>query len=100
MKTYHSVQQAITALKKRGFTYDFNSDYKHICYPEGKSKFILNEFKVIQIQRIEDPNDPNENITLLVIQSVKYGIKGYWTNISENYSGIKALAQIPETANN
>jgi hypothetical protein len=99
MKTYQSIQQAITALKKRGFTYDFNSDYEHICYPEGKSKFALDEFKVIHIHRIENPKG-SESSALLAIESVKYGIKGYWVNIYGNYYGVEAIEPVSEAADN
>jgi len=86
MKTYPSTKQVISDLKKAGFTYDFNEDYKRICCPEGKNNFALDEFRVIQIHRIENPKRLNQGITLLVIQSAKYGIKGYWTHINETSS--------------
>jgi hypothetical protein len=79
MKQYDSIKETIDDLKKRGFTYDFNLDKDHIC-SVGEQKFTPEEFKIVEVHRLEGMTDPSESSVIYAIESVKHKLKGYLTN--------------------
>ena len=71
--SYATVSQAITDLRKRGFTVDFNLEENCIvCHPE---KFDADNFEIVETYRYEGNSDPADEATVYGIES-KTGLKG------------------------
>ncbi len=70
---YATVSEAITELRKKGFTVDFNLEENClVCHPD---KFSVNEFEIVDIYRYEGNTDPADEATVYAIES-KSGVKG------------------------
>ena len=70
---YDTVSTAISELRKRGFTVDFNLAENHISCDSGK--FKAEEFHIADIYRYEGQSDPADEAAVYAIESVS-GIKG------------------------
>ena len=74
MVAYDTLSEAITALKKAGYTNDFNLHPEWIeCPPIGK-KFSPAEFHVDEVHRFEGMNNPDDSSVLYAINAA--GVKG------------------------
>ena len=90
MKNYDTLSEAISDLKQRGYSYDFN--LKPTCLECDSLKIEIKpeDFKVNEIHRFEGMSSTDDNSVLYAISS-KDGIKGtlvdaygvYAENISE-----------------
>ena len=70
---YATVSEAITALRKQGFTRDFNLEENCIvCHPD---RFSHDEFEIVDVYYYEGNTDPADEATVYAIES-KSGIKG------------------------
>lgn len=70
---YSTVSEAITALRNRGFTRDFNLEENCIvCHPD---KFKHDEFEIVDVYYYEGNTDPADEATVYAIES-RSGIKG------------------------
>ena len=70
---YATVSEAITALRKQGFTRDFNLQENCIvCHPD---RFTHDEFEIVDVYYYEGNTDPADEATVYAIQS-KSGVKG------------------------
>jgi len=70
---YATVSEAITALRKQGFTRDFNLEENCIvCHPD---RFGHDEFEIVDVYYYEGNTDPADEATVYAIES-KSGIKG------------------------
>lgn len=77
MYNYDSVSQAITELRSRGFTEDFNlAENCLICHEE---KFNAEDFDITEVVRFEGDSDPGDEAIVYGIESKK-GIKGILVN--------------------
>lgn len=74
MKThYDTVSKAIEALRKQGYTTDFNLEKNCIVFhPE---KFHPEDFEIVDVYRYEGDSDPADEATVYAIES-KTGLKG------------------------
>lgn len=64
---YDTVANAVNALKKQGFTKDFNIDGNSlIC---DNSKVHLNDFKIVDVYRYEGNSDPSDEAAVYAIES-------------------------------
>ena len=90
MKTYETLSEAINALQKRGYTYNFNvkSDV------DGAVHLQPDEFEIDEIQRFEGMNDPGDSNILFAISSNRQDLKGLLVNAygaySDTYSALLA----------
>jgi len=70
---YATVSEAITALRQRGFTRDFNLEENCIvCHPD---RFRHDEFEIVDVYYYEGQSDPADESTVYAIQSTS-GVKG------------------------
>lgn len=77
MPSYDTVSQAITELKKRGFSTDFNLEENCIvCHLE---KFDPDDFEITEVYRFEGDTDPADESVVYAIES-KTGMKGVLVN--------------------
>ena len=77
MFAYDTVTEAVTGLKKRGFSMDFN--LKENCIICDAGKFDPDDFEIAEVYRFEGNSDPADAAIVYGISSVN-GIKGILVN--------------------
>ncbi len=77
---YDSLPQAIDALRKQGYTEDFNLQPN--CLDCRQATLLLNpdEFDIDKVFRFFGPSDPDDESILYAISSEKYDLKGILIN--------------------
>ena len=77
MYAYDTVSAAVSELKKRGYSMDFNlKDNCLICHED---KFDINDFEIVEFYRFEGDSDPADEAVVYAIESSK-GQKGVLVN--------------------
>lgn len=77
MYQYDSVAHAITELRKKGYTEDFN--LKENCLICNSQKFNANDFTIHEVIRFEGDSDPGDEAIVYGIES-ENGMKGILVN--------------------
>lgn len=70
---YDTVSNAIAALKKRGFTVDFNLEDNYIISSEDKVH--VDDFSIVDVYRYEGNSDSSDEAAVYAI-ACKSGVKG------------------------
>lgn len=86
MRTFDTLVEAISSLKKDGFELDFNLESNQIYCKELALGFSPNEFKVIEFFRFEGDSNPDDNSILYAIET-ESGKKGLLLDAYGAYSG-------------
>lgn len=75
-----TLSQTIEALRKEGYTEDFNLEQNCIECRQGAFKLFHDEFVIDKYYRFEGDSDPADEATLYAISSQKHNIKGILVN--------------------
>ncbi len=86
MKVYDNLVEALTDLKQRGFTTDFNIAFDKIKCSETGSCFNASEFEIVEHYRFEGKNDPDDSSVLYAIAAKDGSMKGALVNAYGVYS--------------
>lgn len=70
---YDTVSNAINALRKEGYTVDFNIVGDHLAH--GEEKIHLEDFSIVDVYRYEGDADPGDEAAVYAIASIG-GLKG------------------------
>jgi hypothetical protein len=73
MYTYDTVSQAISGLKERGFSVDFNLEEN--CLVCNQGKFDVKDFEIVEFYRFEGDSNPSDEAVIYGIESLN-GMKG------------------------
>ncbi len=76
MQTFDTVSQALTELKKQGYTEDFNLMEEGLECRNGQYKITPEEFAVDEFFRFEGDSDPGDESIVYAISAPKFHIKG------------------------
>jgi len=83
MPSYDTVSQAVTGLKERGYSLDFNLKANSLeC--QGQ-KFNPMDFEITEFYRFEGNSDPGDEAVVYAIES-RTGLKGVLVNAFGVYS--------------
>jgi len=77
MYTYETITDAVSGLRNRGYTMDFNLDEN--CIVCHEDKFNPEDFEIVEIYRFEGNSDPADEAVVYAIESNK-GHKGILVN--------------------
>jgi hypothetical protein len=94
MNSYQTVTEALTNLKSRGFTVDFNIAFdKIIC---TKNEICLNptEFEIVETYRFEGDTNPSDEDIVYAVQSKDEKIKGTITSAYGMYADTTSTEMI------
>lgn len=80
MENYETLSEAITALKKQGYTEDLNLEENCLECIAGKQKLMPEDFVIDKSFRFDVDEDPSDQSVLYAISSAKHGIKGLLVN--------------------
>lgn len=75
-----TLSQTIDALRKEGYTDDFNLQQNCLECRAGQYKVFHDEFVIDKYFRFEGESDPADEATLYAISSTKHNIKGILVN--------------------
>lgn len=75
MYTYDTVTEAVSGLRKRGYSIDFNKEYDGINCDERQLSLKPEEFEIAEVYRFEGNSDPADEAVVYAIES-KHGDKG------------------------
>ncbi|HTE23724.1 phosphoribosylpyrophosphate synthetase [Flavitalea sp.] len=76
MQAFDTVSQALTELKKQGYTEDFNLMEECLECRDGQYRVTPEEFVVDDFYRFEGESDPADESIVYAISAPKYGLKG------------------------
>lgn len=79
MFNYDTVTEALSGLKQRGYTIDFNMEYDRIVCHDTPMSLLPNEFEITEVYRFEGDTDPADEAIVFAIES-KHGEKGVLVN--------------------
>jgi hypothetical protein len=77
MLVYDTVTEAVTDLRRRGFTVDFNLEEN--CIVCHEHKFDPQDFEIVEVHRFEGNSDPSDEAIIYAITS-NTGMKGILVN--------------------
>ena len=70
---YGTVSEAISALRKQGFTIDFNLHENDLV--SAPHRYAVEDFEIVDVYRYEGDSDPGDEATVYALESRK-GVKG------------------------
>jgi hypothetical protein len=80
MESYETLSEAIIALKKQGYTEDFNLKKNCLEYIAGRQTLLPHEFNIDKSFRFDVDEDPSDQAMLYAISSEMHNIKGLLVN--------------------
>lgn len=86
MQQFETLVEAIDALRKEGYTEDFNLQATCLDCRQGAFQLFHDEFHVDKYFRFEGETNPSDESVLYAISSEKHGIKGILVNAFGIYS--------------
>jgi hypothetical protein len=88
---YDTVSNAIEALRKQGFTIDFNLDGDYLLC--DSDKIYVDDFKIVDVYRYEGNSDPSDEAAVYAIESTS-GLKGVLVTSYGAYSDSFSTAML------
>ncbi|MDR3713652.1 MAG: phosphoribosylpyrophosphate synthetase [Puia sp.] len=79
MFNYDTMTEALTGLKQRGYTIDFNLDADCLRCPKTPLALKPDEFEITEVYRFEGDSDPADEGVVFAIES-HHGDKGVLVN--------------------
>ncbi len=86
MKEYDNLLDALSDLKSRGYTTDFNIAFDSIACSQSGKALSPAQFEIVEHHRFEGDTDPDNSSVLYVIQSKEGSMKGVLVNAYGVYS--------------
>jgi len=86
MEAYNTLSETMDALRKEGYTEDFNLKENYLDCQGGKYQIMHHEFEIDQFFRFEGETDPADESILYAVSSNKYNLKGILVNAFGIYS--------------
>lgn len=86
MKTYETMNEAVSDLMKRGYSYDFNIENNVILCKQIDKRLSPEEFEIDEIYRFEGETDPGDENIVYAISSKNHNLKGILVNAYGTYS--------------
>jgi hypothetical protein len=80
MESYETLTEAIIALKKQGYTEDFNLKENCLECIAGKQELLPHEFNIDKSFRFDVDEDPSDQAVLYAISSEMHNVKGLLVN--------------------
>lgn len=80
MESYDTLSSAITALRKQGYTIDFNLEKNCIVCSKGEHRLSAHEFGIDKSFRFDVDENPSDQSVLYAISSQDSKLKGLLVN--------------------
>ena len=86
MDSFVTLSETLNALRKEGYTEDFNLQQNCLVCRNGEFKVFTDEFKVDKYYRFEGESNPSDAAILYAISSDVHKLKGVLVNAYGIYS--------------
>lgn len=86
METYDTLTAALTGLKAKGYTLDFNIAFDKLICNENNLCLNPNEFEITEVHRFEGDTNPSDEDVVYAVQSHDQKIKGTLTSAFGMYA--------------
>jgi len=86
MQTYDTVTAALTGLKAKGYTLDFNIAFDNIKCEEHNICLNPNEFEITEVFRFEGDTNPSDEDVVYAVESKDSQVKGTITSAYGMYA--------------
>ena len=86
METYETVTAALTGLKARGFTVDFNIAFDRLICTKNQTQLNPGEFEIVEVYRFEGDTNPDDEDVVYAVESIDKKIKGIITSAYGMYA--------------
>lgn len=90
MYAYDTITEAVSDLKKRGYTNDFNIRDNRLACDHLDARFGHEDFEIIEVYRFEGPSDPADEAIVYAIEAPSGAlgilVNGYGMYADENNS--------------
>ena len=86
MDNYDTVTEALTALKTKGYTMDFNIAFDKLICKENNFCLNPNEFEITEVHRFEGATDPGDEAVVYAVESKDGKTKGVLTSAYGMYA--------------
>jgi hypothetical protein len=86
MHNYDTVTEAVSELKKRGFSIDFNIAFDKIICADNKICLHPDEFEIVEAYRFEGDSNPDDEDVVYAVESKDGGLKGVITSAFGMYA--------------
>lgn len=80
MQDFQTLSEAMNALRKDGYTEDFNLQATCLVCKGGALQVSPEDFAIDSFYRFEGMSDPADSMILYAISSEKHGLKGLLVN--------------------
>ena len=90
-KNYETLSEAISKLKKKGYTYEFDFKDASLIEQEDKKNWDSSDLKIVEIHRFEGMTNPDDSSILYVIEH-KNGAKGILVDAYGMYADVDKTA--------
>lgn len=80
MESYDTLSEAMSSLRKQGYTEDFNLKGNCLVCSTGKYNMQHHEFEIDKSFRFDVDEDPSDQAVLYAISSDVYAVKGLLVN--------------------
>ena len=80
MESYDTVTGALTGLKAKGYTLDFNISFDNIKCAEHNICLNPNEFEIVEVYRFEGDTNPSDEDVVYAVASKEGDLKGVITS--------------------
>ena len=91
MESYETVSEAITGLKARGYTIDFNIAFDKLICTDNSICLRPDEFEIIATFRFEGDSNPSDEDVVYAVQSRDGTIKGTVTSAFGLYADTSSV---------
>ncbi len=86
MKSYDTVTEAVSGLKAKGYTIDFNIAFAKLICSDNKICLQPDEFEIIEVHRFEGNSNPDDEDVVYAIESKDGKLKGIITSAFGMYA--------------
>lgn len=86
METYETVTAALSGLKARGYTIDFNIAFDKIICSKNETALDLHQFEIAAVYRFEGDTNPDDEDVVYAVESLDKKIKGTITSAYGMYA--------------
>ncbi len=86
MENYDTVSNALSSLKDRGYTKDFNLAFDKIMCNETNECLNPSEFEITAFYRFEGESNPSDEAVVYAIESKDHRMKGALVNAFGTYA--------------
>ena len=86
MKNYDTVTEALSDLKAKGYTTDFNIAFDKLICSKKETILAPSEFEIVEVHRFEGETNPSDEDVVYAVESKTGNIKGVFMSAFGTYS--------------